>query len=939
MHALRWLLTSAAASAAFALAWLLCDAKAQLDTQSAVGVATVAATLVAAPLGWWATRDAARAADPATPVPVPGRGLPSLRVRRAYLRFAVARNYDVDVRGLGTHGPFSLDIQSIFVDVGLVFVPAHAATAGLLGPIESLPLQVTSRGPVWDYLDRWPPRTLVIVGPPGSGKTTLLKHLTLKLASRRAQEAGPARRKIPFLLLLRDSVHRIVGTDDAPLAEVVAESLPKQVRPGTAWIERQLRKGNCLVMLDGLDEVADPEHRKVLVEWLQAQIAQYGANGFIATSRPSGYLANPLPSADVVQIRPFTDRQIETFLRRWYLATEVRRTGRRDEVVLSDAEDRAQDLLRRLRNAPLLYDLGANPLLLTMIAHVHNYRGVLPGGRAELYREIFQVFLGQRQEAKGLHNHLTYVQREAVLRHLALEMMHRRLRDVSLAEAATIISEQLARVAPSESAEAFLVDTEQGSGLILQREDGTFSFAHLTFQEFLAAARIREKGLVDTLLERVSDPWWREVILLYCAQADAGPIVAACLTQSTSSRTLLLALDSAEIARELDPEIRERLTRTMSDESRSDDPDRAQVIGEILLGRRVRRVHPGPDGMVVTEPITNAEYALFVRSEIVYGRDRRPLHWAGQLLDSAAAMPVNGVTDQDAQAFGVWLSFSEGWTYEPVTPSGAGGGELDRSDIAVLKRWASLVDWAALRRFAPFEVVHASAFLHEIARSPELAGRKKDEVESAWLELRSAFATHERDDSRIGAVGLYGNAWTATRLLRALTLAYAEGEFVALKMWQLEVVDRLFADDEVEETPISASLETGDGQLLVGSPPSDIAQQITLLSRNVQDYRARFHAEVSAQMEGKVWSNRATTMAKRLSRAWEEWHRLGQRDVEILHDCRAAALSIISSVPRNRNTDEPIMQQATTLLEEFILLEWQARGLLRAGPELWLRKS
>ncbi|GIE99898.1 hypothetical protein Ari01nite_73630 [Paractinoplanes rishiriensis] len=924
------------------MVWWFCDAKAQLDTQSAVGVATVAATLMGAPLGWWATRETPPGAGSPVPPPVPRRvliGLPSVRVRRAYLRFAVARNYDVDVRGLGTHGPFSLDIHSVFVDVGLVFMPAHAASGSLLGPIENLPLQAVNRGPVWDYLDRWPPRTLVIVGPPGSGKTTLLKHLTLKLASRRAPEAGPTRKKIPFLLLLRDRVHHIVSEAEIPLAEVIVESLPKSVRPGPAWVERQLRRGNCLVMMDGLDEVADPDHRKTLVEWIRGQIAQYGNNGFVVTSRPSGYLANPLAAADVVQIRPFTDRQIETFLHRWYLATEVRRTGRRDEVVLGDAEARAKDLLKRLRDAPLLYDLGANPLLLTMIAHVHNYRGVLPGGRAELYREIFQVFLGQRQEAKGLHNHLTHVQREAVLRHLALEMMHRRLRDVSTAVAASIISEQLARVAPEEGAEAFLVDTEQVSGLILQREDGTFSFAHLTFQEYLASARIREKGLVDNLVARVAEPWWREVILLYCAQADAGPIVEACLTQANSSRALLLALDSAEIAREIDPCVRDRLTRTMSAESQSDDPDRAQVIGEILLGRRVRRVQSRPDGMVITEPITNGEYALFVRSEAAFGRDRRPVHWTDHLVAVAPTMPVNGLLESDAQAFGAWLSFSEGWTYDPVQQFDLDGDEAARSDVAVLKQWATLVDWAGVRQFAPREVVIASAFLKEIADSAAFAGRERGKLQSAWGELRSAFAIYERDDSRIGTVGLYGNAWTVTRLLRALTVAYADGDLVALKMWQLEVVDRLFADDEVEETPITASLEGGPGQLLVGSPPAEITRQVGLLNRNVHDYRARFKAELSEQIEGKVWSSRVTNMAKLLVAAWQEWHQVGQRDVRILRDCRAAALSVTTSMPHNKRTDRQILQPAVRLLEEFILLDWQARGLLRSGPELWLRKS
>ena len=40
--------------------------------------------------------------------------------------------------------------------------------------------------------------------------------------------------------------------------------------------------------------------------------------------------------------------------------------------------------MRRLKQAPALYDLTVNPLLLTMIANVHRYRGTLPGSMRAL---------------------------------------------------------------------------------------------------------------------------------------------------------------------------------------------------------------------------------------------------------------------------------------------------------------------------------------------------------------------------------------------------------------------------------------------------------------------------------------------------------------------------------------------------------------------------
>jgi predicted NACHT family NTPase len=56
--------------------------------------------------------------------------------------------------------------------------------------------------------------------------------------------------------------------------------------------------------------------------------------------------------------------------------------------------------------------MALNPLLLTMIATVHCYRGALPGRRVELYDEICDVLLGKRSEYKGIIEPLTAHQKK-----------------------------------------------------------------------------------------------------------------------------------------------------------------------------------------------------------------------------------------------------------------------------------------------------------------------------------------------------------------------------------------------------------------------------------------------------------------------------------------------------------------------------------------------
>ena len=74
--------------------------------------------------------------------------------------------------------------------------------------------------------------------------------------------------------------------------------------------------------------------------------------------------------------------------------------------------------------------LDCHPLLLTMIANVHRYRGALPGSRADLYSEICQVMLWRRQDAKNLAQPIGGDKKEAILRGLAHTMMERRVSDL-----------------------------------------------------------------------------------------------------------------------------------------------------------------------------------------------------------------------------------------------------------------------------------------------------------------------------------------------------------------------------------------------------------------------------------------------------------------------------------------------------------------------------
>src|SRR5262249_56875654 len=129
-----------------------------------------------------------------------------------------------------------------------------------------------------------------------------------------------------------------------------------------------------------------------VVYLVELQIPSHPGNHFVVTSIPYG-LPGPLPAqADVFVVRPFTADQVQLFLDRWYLAAERHATGgsgrTAQRAVLMRARESAARLNSLLGRHPGLRDLAVNPLLLTMIATAHRYRGALPDSPAHLYRHI-----------------------------------------------------------------------------------------------------------------------------------------------------------------------------------------------------------------------------------------------------------------------------------------------------------------------------------------------------------------------------------------------------------------------------------------------------------------------------------------------------------------------------------------------------------------------
>ena len=581
------------------------------------------------------------------------------RFTREYLRYVRAFTRYMDTRGLSTAGPHILEMADVLVTLSLSSKPLHTLSSD---PVRRhIEQDASASENIWHWLReaKKDGAILSIIGPPGSGKTTLLRHVAFTLAKggRYASKRG-AFSRIPILVNLREHTFPTSLTS-LSLADLLRQSLVALDRPEPpSWIETNLKHGKFAILLDGLDEISQQGSRMALVDWLGHQSSAQNGNLFILTSRPFGYRENPIGSAIVVEVQALAERQISSFVNQWYKAISIRSHGADNESSQLAAKRGSADLLARLDQTPSLFELTANPLLLTMLVNVHYYHvGALPGSRAELYDEICDVFLAKRDQSRGIRVDIPGPQKRAGLRALAYEMTSREVVEVKANDASSWIAPVLDKMPKKIEPLEFLRNIEDSAGLLVEKERGVYSFAHRTFQEYLTAEFIQETGRVNEIVSKITSLWWRETVRLYSAISDdATPVVEGCLKYRTDPELIVLGVQCADEANALDKEARRAIDECINPRDARDDIAARHMAARVRLQLRASRdISLKKSSFIGGMHVTWLEYQYFIDSfkdvECLV-----PDHWSDGIYPAEMdCEPVIGLRYTDAERFCEWL--------------------------------------------------------------------------------------------------------------------------------------------------------------------------------------------------------------------------------------------------------------------------------------------
>jgi len=505
-----------------------------------------------------------------------------------YFKYLENELGDIQFEGL----PTDKEAGSVKVKLENIFVPLHLTKIQSHGKEESDTEKETREG-IGEILEK--NTRLAILAKPGGGKSTLIKRIAIAYAfpSRRKEinDKLPDKPWFPIFLRSRELGDKIMLS----ITEII-NGIPfrAEISPCandfSNLVSRSLQNGNALLLIDGLDEIAEDKNRIAFVNQLRTFIATYPTINIIVTSREAGFrvVGGSLATyCEHYKVSNLIESEIEELVIKWHKAiiddseNTIKEATKIGEIIIKDSRIKV---------------LAENPLLLTTLLFVKRWAGYLPTKRSVLYQEMIKLLL-VTWNVEG-HKQLDIEEAEPQLAFVAYWMTKNSQQTISeenlnncLVDARKQMPEILGytSISPSE----FIKRVESRSSLLIMSghkrlESGNitqvYEFLHLSFQEYLTAKAIvkgfipqsdTDKKKIDLIKPNVNNENWKEVI----------PIVAVLLEREAKDLIEYLISASKTIA----------IRNVSSEEKEKEKRSEVSLIPSLLGNCLANEIQINPD--------------------------------------------------------------------------------------------------------------------------------------------------------------------------------------------------------------------------------------------------------------------------------------------------------------------------------------------------------
>ncbi len=373
---------------------------------------------------------------------------------------------------------------------------------------------------------------LVVTGGAGSGKSSLVQFLVTAL-SYACDKAAEKRDKVsglelmgsawihgellPIFVNLRDFCNSKNFPKSAKevsakrlLAHIIEDVGSFGTHLETYLAGTETKQYSAVLVLDGLDEVYTEKDRVIIRNMIEKWVDSFPSCRVVVTCRTYAYhkkvkwqLSERFKS---VELAPYTRTQMTMYIDRWYqLAATTRPStfGGRN-LAKKHVQHMAQDIKDNIDNNKSLLPLARHPLMLALLALIHEDYKNLPNKRAELYSQTVELLdrWNTPSHSDKLHEKLANLNLDrmrATLKMLAFDLQARQLsyqRYPTTIGRGHLLEKLKAQQDIDDGLGANIEDVLEylatRNGILVSDTRKHYRFPHLSIQEYLCACALIE---------------------------------------------------------------------------------------------------------------------------------------------------------------------------------------------------------------------------------------------------------------------------------------------------------------------------------------------------------------------------------------------------------------------------------------------------------------